>query len=179
MTDFEKAMKFTFEHECVYVKGHWGDMNYVKSENHAKDPGGLTKYGIDKRSHPNVDIENLTQEQATEIYRKEYWDKYHCDQLEWPLNHVHFDNCINAGGGQAIKFLQRVCQTVDDGAWGPNTKAAVTAACKVRGTETVALQVIEAKREFYKALAKKDPEQYGEFEEGWLNRTNDLKETIV
>jgi len=181
MSDFEKCVQFIFERECVYKKGHYGkiDDEHVVWENVSKDPGGLTKWGIDQRSHKDVDIKNLTEKQAEEIYRKEYWDKYHCEQLEWPLNAVHFDGCVNMGAGQAVKLLQRVCGTHDDGAWGPNTRAAVTAACKVRSTEVVAKQLIEKKREFYKTLAKQDPDQFGGFEEGWLNRTNYLEKFIA
>lgn len=177
MTDFEKALDFVFDHECVYAKHHWGDENFVVSECVDGDDGGLTKFGIDQRSHPNVDIENLTKEAAAEIYRKEYWDKYHCGELEWPLCLAHFDGCVNTGSGQAIKFLQRVCQAYDDGAWGPNTRAAVTAACKVRGSETVTLQVLKLREEFYNALAQKPGK--AKFKDGWLNRVADLKKLIV
>ena len=37
-----------------------------------KDPGGETKFGISKRSYPNVDIKNLSLEGAKAIYRKDY-----------------------------------------------------------------------------------------------------------
>jgi hypothetical protein len=178
MSDFEKALKFVFEHECEFKKGHYGDLNFVRSENVAKDPGGLTKWGIDKKSHPNVDIENLTQEQATEIYRKEYWERHHCDKLPWPLSAVHFDNCVNTGAGRAVKLLQRVCGAQDDGVWGPNTHAAVMHACKLDSPDVVAMHVIKKKREFYKMLVAKDPD-FKEFEDGWLNRTNDLEKFIA
>jgi len=181
MSDFEKCVQFIFERECVYKKGHYGkiDDEHVISENVNKDPGGLTKWGIDQRSHKGVDIESLTEKQAEEIYRKEYWEKYHCDQLEWPLNAVHFDGCVNMGAGQAVKLLQRVCGAKDDGAWGPNTRTSVENACKLRSADVVAMQLIVKKREFYKALVKNNPGQYAEFEEGWLNRTNYLEKFIV
>jgi lysozyme family protein len=153
-------------------------MDYVVSENVDNDPGGVTKWGIDKRSHPDLDIESLTEEQATEVYLNEYWNKYHCDQLDWPLNTVHFDNCVNMGAGQAVKLLQRVCGAHDDGAWGPNTKAAVIAACKVRSADVVAKQVIDHKRDFYEKLADAKP-ALAKFKQGWLNRTNDLQKVIV
>jgi lysozyme family protein len=178
MNDFEKALQFVFEHECEFKKGHYGDMDYVVSENVDNDPGGLTKWGLDQRSHKDVSIETLTKEQATEIYRKEYWERNYCDTLDWPLNKVHFDNCVNMGAGQAVKLLQRVCGAHDDGAWGPNTKAAVVAACKVRSAEVVAKQVIEKKREFYEKLAEAKP-ALAKFKQGWLNRTNDLEKAIV
>ncbi len=40
--------------------------------NHPKDPGGETKYGIAKRSHPEEDIRSLTRKRAEEIYYDEY-----------------------------------------------------------------------------------------------------------
>jgi lysozyme family protein len=82
------------------------------------------------------------------------------------------------GAGQAVKLLQRVCGAHDDGAWGPNTKAAVIAACKVRSADVVARQVIEQKRDFYEKLAEAKP-ALAKFKQGWLNRTNDLEKGIV
>lgn len=178
MSDFKKALQFVIEHECVYKKGHWGDMNYVVSENEDNDPGGVTKYGIDQRSHPDVDIENLTLEQASDIYKKEYWDKHNCEQFAWPLNAVHFDNCVNMGAKQATKLLQRVCGSHPDGIFGQTTKAFVAKACDVRSTAVVAAQVVEAKRKFYEDLAEQKP-KLARFKNGWLNRTNDLNKFIV
>jgi lysozyme family protein len=40
------------------------------------DPGGETKYGITKRSYPNLDIKNLTVELAYEIYNRDFWKFY-------------------------------------------------------------------------------------------------------
>jgi len=178
MTDFDKALKFVLEHETEYAKGHYGDMKFAVSENVSGDAGGLTKFGIDQRSHPYLDIENLTLEHASEIYRKEYWDKYKCGELPWPVNAVHFDNCVNMGSGQAVKLLQRTVGAHDDGIMGPATKVSLMAACKVRSADVVALQICTQKEQFYKRLVEQKP-HLSKFENGWLNRVNDLKETIV
>ena len=37
--------------------------------NNPNDPGGETKYGVSKKAYPDIDIENLTLEQAKKIYR--------------------------------------------------------------------------------------------------------------
>ena len=37
------------------------------------DPGGTTKYGISKRANPDVDVENLTEDEAVLIYLDKYW----------------------------------------------------------------------------------------------------------
>ncbi len=41
--------------------------------NNKDDPGGLTKWGISKRSYPRVDIANLSRSDAIEIYRNDWW----------------------------------------------------------------------------------------------------------
>jgi len=178
MTDFEKALKFVLEHETEFTKGHHGDMKFAVSENVSGDAGGLTKFGIDQRSHPYLDIENLTLEHASEIYRKDYWEKHKCSELPWPVNAVHFDNCVNMGPSQAVKLLQRTVGTHDDGIMGPHTKVALMAACKVRSPDVVALQICSQKEDFYVRLVEQKPE-LGKFKQGWLNRANDLKESIV
>ena len=59
---FDKIIGFTLEHEVV--KNSRGE---VIAEHDPADPGGTTKFGIDKASHPRVDVENLTEEDAKKI----------------------------------------------------------------------------------------------------------------
>ena len=49
LTDFNDIIEVVLHHEGGYV-------------NDPKDPGGETNFGIAKRSHPDVDIKNLTKE---------------------------------------------------------------------------------------------------------------------
>ena len=39
------------------------------------DPGGTTKWGIAARSHPGIDIPNLSRADACAIYKEEYYDR--------------------------------------------------------------------------------------------------------
>ena len=69
--------------------------------NDPQDPGGLTKYGISQRSHPDLDIANLTLDQAKALYRAEYWDVCACDLLPWERALCVFDTAVNQGPGAA------------------------------------------------------------------------------
>jgi len=175
---FDKALKFIIESETVYTKGKYGDLNFAIAENDPDDKGGLTKFGIDQRSHPEEDIENLTYERAVEIYKKEYWDKAHCGDMEWPLNVVQIDGAVNCGVGQQNKFLQRVCGADDDGAYGPRTKAAMLKTCQKISAREVSKQIIAKRREFYKKLVELDPVNE-RFIKGWLNRLDKLSKLIL
>jgi len=66
--EFNKAIKFILNAEGGYV-------------NHPKAPGGETKYGISKKSYPNYDIKNLTEEEAITIYKRDFWDRFQLDSL--------------------------------------------------------------------------------------------------
>ena len=62
LVKFDDIIKVVLKHEGGYV-------------NDPKDPGGETNFGIAKRSHPDVDIENLTEDEAKDIYKEHYWIK--------------------------------------------------------------------------------------------------------
>jgi len=178
MSHFDKALRFVLEHETVYAKGHYGDMSYAVSENVTGDAGGLTKFGIDQRSHPLLDIEGLTVEHASEIYRDLYWNVNHCEDMPWPVCAVHFDNCVNMGSKQATRLLQRVVGSHDDGIYGPATRAAMLAACDEKGADVIGVEICSQKKTFYENLVKAKP-HLAKFKNGWLNRVYELKEMIV
>lgn len=73
--------------------------------NDPRDPGGETKYGISKRSYPDLDIASLTIEDAKLIYLRDYWGKAGCDALQYPMDVIVFDSAVNQGVAQALHQL--------------------------------------------------------------------------
>lgn len=113
--DFDRAFDKVIGHEGGYV-------------NDPRDPGGETKYGISRRAYPNLDIRNLTLDQAKGIYKRDYWDRCLCDQLPGLLRFHIFDAAVNSGVKQAAIWLQRAVGANADGIVGPRTIAAARAA---------------------------------------------------
>ena len=93
--------------------------------NNPSDPGGETNWGISKRSYPALDIKNLTQDDAKEIYKRDFWDKCSCWRLECGLDFAIFDCAVNSGASQAIKLLQQTLGVKDDGILGEITIEAI------------------------------------------------------
>lgn len=89
-----------------------------------RDPGGETKYGISKRSYPNVDIKNLTETGAENIYLRDYWKKVSANSLLPPLDLYVFDAAVNQGVKTAIHLLQSVCGVPITGVMDSQTLAA-------------------------------------------------------
>lgn len=105
---FDRSVDIILEHEGGYV-------------NDPKDPGGETKYGISKRAYPDLDIANLTEDQAKEIYRRDYWSTCQCDSLANGLDLLVFDAAVNQGVGAAVRMLQAELGVTQDGVFGPKT----------------------------------------------------------
>lgn len=113
ISDWEKAMEFVFEEEGGYTL----DPN---------DHGGETNFGISKRRYPNVDIKNLTKEEAKELYRKDFWHECKCDELPSPLAMAVFDAAVNQGEGAAKRMLQIAAMVEVDGVIGDKTVGAAS-----------------------------------------------------
>ena len=157
MKNFDEIIVQVLEHEGGYV-------------NDPKDLGGETKYGITKRFYPDVDIKNLTIEQATEIYKKDYWDKNKVESLPQNLWHIYFDMCVNMGKRTAVKVLQRAAVNKGrkievDGGLGPMTIGAL------KGVELDRVRAFRVK--YYVDLITAKPEQE-KFYLGWFRRATEV-----
>ncbi|WP_299965215.1 glycosyl hydrolase 108 family protein [uncultured Roseobacter sp.] len=137
---------------------------------HPKDPGGATNMGItfntlqSWRRPADIDVNdvrNLTEEEAKQIYRANYWNALSCDELPNGVDLVVFDFGVNAGPGRSAKTLQRVVGVKDDGVIGPITLAAVQAV----DPEHIIRRFGELRMEFYRGL-----DTFPVFGKGWTRR---------
>jgi len=153
---FERAVEFVLRWEGGLVKD-------------PMDRGGLTRWGISQAYHPGLDIDNLTREQAIEIYRTDYWNRIRGDDLPEELAFVTFDAAVNSGPRNAARFLQRALGIKDDGVLGPKTMDRAWA-CDPRAT---AIHAIQARARYYTSVFTRHPSQL-RFLNGWLARIIDL-----
>ena len=143
-----------------------------KVTDHPKDPGGLTKYGICQRYHPNVDIRNLSEEQAEQIYLNEYYLPCGADAVtneELALN--MFDSAVNPGLGWANKTIQKLVNVNTDAKIGPKTIEAINS---FYDQKSLIALFKRARIEYYEKQVKEHPEK-AIFIQGWKNRVNKLK----
>jgi len=151
---FDEIIEIVLEHEGGYV-------------NDPDDPGGETNFGIAKRSHPDVDIANLTKEGAKEIYKEVYWDKNKVEKVPEQLRHIYFDMCVNMGRGRAGRIVQRAANNkghdlLVDGVLGPITLDKIS---------NIELERVRAFRiKYYADLVTKKPD-LEKFYFGWFRRS--------
>lgn len=145
-----------FDEAFIRLIGHEG--GYTEGKN---DPGGETKFGISKRQYPDLDIKNLTRDQAKAIYRRDFWDRGQMDQFDPAVAFQTFDFAVNSGIETAIRKLQAAAGVADDGHIGPVTVAAI----KNRGVNDM-IMLLTAERIEYQAKLKNGDT----FWRGWMRR---------
>lgn len=143
--------------------------------NHPTDPGGETKYGISKRAYPDVDIAALTEEDAEEIYYRDYWSRIKGDDLPAGVSCVVMDYAVNSGISRASKALQAACGIKNgDGIIGPHTLSATWVTVRNYGHKYVIDAVTDQRRGFIRNLSI-----YETFGKGWERRITETHDKAL
>jgi len=150
---FEACLDFVFEMEGGF-------------SNDAADRGGATNFGITHEEYykwlkrkglPHKDIRDITKQEASQIYKEQYWDAFDCGSTPEPLNLVLFDTAVQHGKARQLykKALEQSPQYSNS-------------------TANIARTLIEVRRNYYYSLVKQSSSQ-GKFLKGWLNRMDALQ----
>ena len=164
-----------------------------------RDPGGITNFGLDLRDlqdfakkQENRDflerigiilpvtretIINLTRDQSHAYYKYTRWQLPRAWEFGPLVGIAFFDHATNGGVSASTKILQRTLCFAEkdvDGIPGPMTRRAILQ----QPQRVFALDVIAARRGWYISLADKRPDLRWALK-GWLNRTDDLRKTLV
>lgn len=155
---FETAVEFVLNHEGKYV-------------NDVDDDGGETKYGISKRSYPNLDIKNLSIQKAKKIYRKDFWEgqnykKIKNDDLAVKI----FDLSVNVGPKRANKLIQRALRAVNIKVQEDGVLDDIIICLINESDSTDLLAALKSEAAcYYRTIVNTKPKR-AKFLNGWLNR---------
>ena len=159
--NFDECLKMLLHHEGGYV-------------NHPSDPGGETNLGVTKKVYQEwggtKDMKDLTVEDVAPIYKKNYWDRCKCDDLESGVDWVVFDWAVNSGTGRSAKAIQKICGAAQDGAIGPKTLALIGK----QNTQYVVEEFGKIRQDFYESLKTFDT-----FGKGWTRRNKETTEKAL
>lgn len=173
---FNKVAPIILEHEGGFV-------------NHPSDKGGPTNMGITigtwtKYANEDLGIENptvsnlsrITNEQATIIYRKRYWEpKKFCEIIDEHVSLMIYDWTITSGG--AVKQVQKLLvndfeqDIIIDGAMGSLTAKAIN---NVKDQNKLLYRIAEIRKQYYTDLTYTNGQKNNQdvFLEGWHNRVD-------
>jgi hypothetical protein len=150
-----------------------GDLHTGAPHNVAGDRGGLTKYGIAQNFNPEVDVANLTLDEAIAHYREKYWPEAEKLPDSAPnLQALYFEGYMNMGRG-ATKSLQRAIGADPDGIFGPRSLKALNESLDRRGEAGVIREYLWQRAEHYRRIWRNNPSQE-KFKDGWQNRVDDV-----
>jgi lysozyme family protein len=161
---FNDVIDPLLKHEGGYTTDSDDPGNWTGGKKGAGELKG-TKFGIAANSYPDLDIKNLSLDEAKEIYKRDYWDKCHADELPEDIRQIHFDTAVNMGRGAAAKILQRAAKVNDDGKIGPVT---------LRAAKNVNLRSYAVERlRWYTKVILNNPTSI-KYARGWYGRVLDL-----
>lgn len=162
MADFNSAIAKTLQKE--------GGSKYTET---VGDRGGATKYGISQAAYPNLNIRDLTEQQARDIYKRDYWDRVCGDGIiSQAVAENIFDAAVNMGPKTAAKLAQATLNEIliigiaVDGVIGAKT---IDALAKCADTSFIAGYTL-AKIARYAHICNNDRSQ-SKFLLGWINRS--------
>lgn len=175
MSPFEAALR-----RLIGIEGDFSDDD--------ADSGGATRFGVTEmqaRAYGYTgEMRQLPVDLAQRIYRVQYWDLLHLDEVAGvspALAHELFDTAVNLGQAQAARMLQRALNLFNrsqtlyadmrvDGVVGQVTLAALRSYLANRGhmAEAVLLRALNAQQgAFYLDLAERR-EKDERFVFGWF-----------
>lgn len=161
--NFEQCLALVLKHEGGFV-------------NHPKDPGGMTNLGVTKKVYEEwigrpVDeatMKSLGPQDVAPLYKKNYWDKIHGDDLPAGVDYACFDLAVNSGVGRAAKLLQKAVGVNPDGIIGPATMDAI----KSSDVRALATEICDLRLAFLQSLPT-----FGTFGKGWTRRVQEVEKT--
>ena len=143
---FERSVKRTYDFEVDKSRKD-GHINY-------RDTNGTPSvYGVNQMANPDVDVKNLTWDEAKKIYKTRYWDAIGADNMDPKLAHVAYDTAVLAGPARAKKM---VAQADGD-----------------------PVKFMEIRQDFLNGLLAKDPKKYGKYAPAWADRNATLMNDIT
>jgi len=139
------------------------------------DRGGLTRFGISSREYHDIDVANLTRDDAIAIYYRDFWTAARLGSIPAPLGAKCFDLAVNIGSPNAVKCLQRALRAVGESVGEDGVIGAATVSASRRANTNAALAAMRSEAAgYYRTIAAlaRGPraEADREFLAGWLNR---------
>ena len=161
----------------------WESCKYT---NMRSDRGGATKFGItlatwkkvgyDKNGDGKItaeDVKSLSKSDYDRVFKRNYWDVCYGDKIiNQSVANLLVDFAYNSGCSKAIKKIQKVVGTKEDGIIGKNTLAAIN---NFKQGQWVLFDKLKIARITYlNDIVKNDPKQEVNLK-GWLRRVGNIQ----
>lgn len=157
-----------------------------KYTNKRSDRGGATKYGITLATWKKVgydkngdgvinaeDVKLLTKADYDRVFKRNFWDACWGDHIKnQSVANILVDFAYNSGVSRAIRHIQSLVGTKQDGIMGPATLSAIN---NYKQGQWVLFDKLKIDRIAYlNEIVKKDPKQETNLK-GWLRRVKNIE----
>lgn len=162
----------------------WVRVSEGGNDDDPDDAGGRTSRGITQREYDayieiaglkgkvDADVWRAPDPIVDDIYNKSYWHPY-CPTLPGGVDYVFFDECVNAGSGEAVYMLQAALLRMgfNIGPTGADRHfGLLTSAALFKATPAALVGAMSAVRvAIYRNIEARIPRDK-KFDSGWMNR---------
>ena len=154
----DKAIEYALKNEGLY-------------SNDKDDAGGETKFGISKRSYPNLDIKNLSVQKAKQIYKKDFWENQNYKNIKNENLAIKiFDLAVNVGTSRANKLIKRSLRSVNKKVEENGILDDATICLINESDATDLLSALKSEAAGYYRLIVSTKPHRAKYLKGWLNR---------
>lgn len=179
MADFAPILQQTFTFEGGYDatandSGNYNSLGQLVGTNHGISAPVYETYI--KRPPTIADMKAITTQIAQDIYRKNFWLPVKGDSISsQSVAHIIFDNFVNSGY-TAFKIARNAVNKIaGDGTIAYNSKPFTDSEIQIINSldaESLFDQIKSDRIDFYNTLVASNPDKYGIYQSGWLNRIN-------
>lgn len=126
-----------------------------------------TKFGISAGTYPELDIKNLTLDEARNIYKRDWWDRFKGDAMPYEIGFQVFDSEVNHGRRTGVKFLQKALGFKEDDTDGLVGNVTLTAVSKANEDQLL-LRYLAVRLRYFTCIPT-----WNTYGRGWANRVAD------
>ena len=139
--------------------------------NDPDDPGGETKYGISKRTYPKLDIKNLTEQQAKDIYYTDWYVPLHLNEIkDLRIAAKVLDTCVNVGKKPGMRIFQQSLRERGHNVTVNGIVSGATIEAANRANPEKLLGVLQGRQAaYYRSLIVANP-TLAKYAVGWMKR---------
>ena len=182
MANIEHYIPFCIKHESRVTRKKDGETNkdyFERARRHGyvNDTGGHTLTGLTLKTYhlykPSASVAQLkavSYEDWLHCMKKFFWDKINADDIKSQSVAEAIIDWFWNSGTYGIKPVQRIVGVTTDGVVGKKTIAAINA----QDPHKLWCKIQTARYDYFVGLKKSNPEKYGRYLDGWLNRLNEM-----
>lgn len=157
-------------------------------DNHSIGGSGISNHGVTQRTYdsytkqkklPQRSVLDLKADKIRDFYYDDLYKRPKIDKLPDNISAVAFDYAVQSGDDRAVRSLQKIVGSKEDGLIGKNTLKSIKKYIADNGEGDLINKYINEREAFLNGLVVDNPLEHGRNAQGYINRMNKLRNDFL